>query len=235
MNDESFFDLAMKVIARQATETERAELDALLAREPELKTEFERLQTDVRTAKDALPLVSAAQVAAGELPAYARERLQTKVRQTLGRPQTSGEPEREQKTIWKWWWFLGLATGATAVVLLLLPMFTRPAWPVVQVAVLDTVGAVRGSDTNQVEILKQQWKSFDVQNFDNAAVLEIWETNWPTGDKVTAKVVYDRGAGEVRVSLRGGGKPLQRTFVIERDLAATLQAANAFIEEQAKR
>ena len=56
MNDERFFDLAMKVIARQATEAERAELDARLAREPELRAEFARLQADVRVAKDALPL-----------------------------------------------------------------------------------------------------------------------------------------------------------------------------------
>ena len=64
MNDERFFDLAMKVIVRHATDVERAELDALLAREPELKAEFERLQMDVRTAKDALPLVEATQATA---------------------------------------------------------------------------------------------------------------------------------------------------------------------------
>ena len=40
MNDERFFDLAMKVIAQQATEAERAELDARLVREPGLKPEF---------------------------------------------------------------------------------------------------------------------------------------------------------------------------------------------------
>ena len=34
MNDQHFFDLAMKVVARQADEEERADLDAMLAREP---------------------------------------------------------------------------------------------------------------------------------------------------------------------------------------------------------
>ena len=94
MNDERFFDLAMKVIARQCTDAERAEFDALLARQPELKAEFERLQADVLTAKDALPLVNATAATAGELPAYARERLQTKVRQALGRPAAEQEPAR---------------------------------------------------------------------------------------------------------------------------------------------
>ena len=51
MNDERFFDLAMKVIACQASDAEGAELDALLGREPGLKTEFERLQADARAAK----------------------------------------------------------------------------------------------------------------------------------------------------------------------------------------
>ena len=51
MNDDHFFDLAMKIIAGQATEAERAELDALVARQPELKAELERLRADVRLAR----------------------------------------------------------------------------------------------------------------------------------------------------------------------------------------
>jgi hypothetical protein len=49
----------MKVIARQANDAERADLDALLAREPELRAEFTRLEADARVAKVALPLVAA--------------------------------------------------------------------------------------------------------------------------------------------------------------------------------
>ncbi len=91
MNDQRFFDLAMKVIAHQAKDAERADLDALLAREPELRAEFTRLEADVRVAKDALPLVNAMPATTGEFPAYARERLQTTVRQTLGRPESAAE------------------------------------------------------------------------------------------------------------------------------------------------
>ena len=120
MNDERFFDLAMKVLARQASDAERAELDARLATEPALRAEFERLQADARVAKEALPLVAAAQAATGELPAYARGRLQTKVRQALGRPDTAArEPDR--RLAWGWRWLLGLA-AATAVIVLLLPI-----------------------------------------------------------------------------------------------------------------
>ena len=116
MNDQRFFDLAMKVIARQADDAERADLDALLAREPELRAEFTRLEADARVAKDVLPLVAACTSSTGQFPAYARERLQTTVRQTLGRPESAaGEPSRS--LAWGWRWVLGLA-GATAVVVI---------------------------------------------------------------------------------------------------------------------
>jgi hypothetical protein len=52
-----------------------------------------------------------------------------------------------------------------------------------------------------------------------------WETNWPAGDKMMAKVIYDRAAGEVRVLLHKGDKTQQKTFVIEQDLATTMQEA----------
>lgn len=95
MNDQSFFDLAMKIIARQANDAERANLDALLAHDPELRAKFAQLETDARVAKDALPLIAACTASTGEFPAYARERLQTKVRQTLGRPESAAkEPYR---------------------------------------------------------------------------------------------------------------------------------------------
>ena len=45
----------MKVIARQANDAERADLDTLLAHEPELRAKFTRLEADARVAKAALP------------------------------------------------------------------------------------------------------------------------------------------------------------------------------------
>jgi hypothetical protein len=86
------------------------------------------------------------------------------------------------------------------------------------------------SESNDAGILKQQWKASDIQSFDNPALLANWETNWPAAGKVTAKAIYHRAAGEVRVWLRTSGKPKLQTFAIERDLATTLQKANAFIQ-----
>jgi hypothetical protein len=144
MNDERFFELAMKVIARQASEVERAELDALLARAPQLKAELERLQTDVRTAKDALPLVEATRATAAKLPGYARGRLRTKVRQTLGRPETERGTERSLK--WGWRWMLGLATASAVVLLVAWPLFRTPSAPVIQLAIDTAVASRHGHD-----------------------------------------------------------------------------------------
>lgn len=234
MNDERFFDLAMKVIARQATDAERAELDALLAREPEMRSEFARLQADVRVTKDALPLVDATQATTGELPAYARGRLQTKVSQTLGRPVV--EKELDRSLAWGWRWVLGLAAATAVVLLLLFPVLRTTTAPVIQVAMLDTAGGTRGAETNDVAILQQTWKEAAIQSFAKASEMEAWEKNWPSdGKQPVVKVIYDRAAGEIRVLGRWKGNPFQKTFPIDKDLATALKQANAFVEDQTKR
>src|ERR1019366_6426100 len=138
---------------------------------------LDRLQADVRLAREVLPLVSATEATAPELPAYARGRLQTKVRETLGRPQVPQEDALG--TLWKWRWMLGLAAATAVVLLVLLPLLSRSGSPVIQVAMLDTAGATRGSDTNEVSELRQVWEKAAVDSFTSTEALHAWETNWP--------------------------------------------------------
>jgi hypothetical protein len=227
MNAQSFFDLAMKVIARQATDAERADLGALLAQDPELCAEFDRLETDVRVAKDALPFITASTASTGEFPAYARERLQTAVRQTLGRP-------KEKPRGWRW--AIGLAIATAVVLVLASPLLRTPNSPVIQLAILDMGGGTRGGETNEVATLKETWKGIPVQTFSSVSEVQAWEKNWPTdGGRPAARIVYDRAAGEVRVSGRSQGRVFQKTFPVERDLATTLHQARVFIREQTRR
>jgi hypothetical protein len=265
MNDQRFFDLAMKVIAREATDAERADLRALMAQEPNFQAEFERLEADVRLAKEVVPLINACTASTGEFPAYARERLQTTVRQTFGRPKF---PEKEASRRWwpvlamsvmqrrasatekaprrNWHWVAGLVIAPAVVVLLALLVFRTPNAPVIQLAILDTGGGTRGADItglvtpeagkSEVATLEETWKGIPVQNFSSLSELQAWEENWPTdGGRPAARIVYDRAGEEVRVSGRSQGRVFQKTFPVEIDLATSLQQAKAFIREQTKR
>jgi hypothetical protein len=210
-------------------------LDALVARQPKLKAEFERLQADVRLAREVLPLVSATEATAPELPAYARGRLQTKVRETLGRPQVpGGAPEEDALgTLWKWRWILGLSAATAVMALFLLPILSRSAPPMIQVAMLDMAGATRGSDTNEASLLHQTWEKATVDSFAGTEALRAWETNWPARNKrPVVKVVFDRAAGEVRILGRWKGESFTKTLLVEQDLAATLEQAKSFIKQR---
>ena len=231
MNDDQFLDLAIKAIAGRATEPERAELDGLVARHPELMAEFERLQADARLAREVLPLVSATEATAPEMPAYARGRLQTKVRETLGRPPV---PEDDALgKLWKWRWMLGLAAAMAVVALFLLPALSRSAPPMIQVAMLDTAGATRGSDTNETSLLHQTWEKATVDSFTGTDALHAWETSWPAHNRrPVVKVVLDRAAGEVRILGRWKGESFTKTFLVEQDLAVTLEQAKSFIKQR---
>jgi hypothetical protein len=233
VNDERFFELAMKVITGQASDAERVELEALLAREPELRAEFATLQADARAAKNALSLVNAMETTGGEFPAYARERLQTKVRQTLGRPAAENEPDHIFAWGLRWW--LGLAAVTAIVMLVVLPIFHAPNAPMIQLAMLEN-GSTRGSATDEAALLKQTWQTTEVHSFSDAGALHAWETS-PTDERKqpTVKIIYDATAGEVRVLGRWKEKPLAKTFLIERDLATTLKLVKDYVTEQTKR
>ncbi len=127
---------------------------------------------------------------------------------------------------------LGLAAATAAVVIVALSIFHAP---VIQIAILDTVGGNRGTDMNELATLQGTRKESPVQHFSNSSELEAWEKNWPNGDgRPAAKIIYDPAAGEVRVSGRSRGRVFQKTFLVERDLATTLQQVSAFVREQTK-
>jgi hypothetical protein len=229
MNDQRFFDLAMKVIARQATDAEHAELEQLLATYPELRTEYERLRADVRVAKEALPLVEATQAGAGGFPAYARERLQTRVRQTLGQPVV--EAPHDRGLGWGWRWVMGIA--AAAVLVLLFVMRPDEGQLVIQIAMLDTAGDTRGSNTNELAALQKVWSATPIQSFDSTAALSAWENDAPANSAQSfAKITYDRTAGEVRVVGRIRGARFESNFPVDADLATTLRKADEFVRQQ---
>lgn len=229
MNEQRFLSLAMKVIGGQPTDAERTELDAALAADQELRAQFAKLRGEVAVARGILPLVEAANASAGQLPAYARERLQTKVRQTLGRP-----VEEKRTPMWDWRWFLVLAPAVATIVLLL--WVAVPAGTVVQVAMLDTVGGTRGASEDDKVALQGTWPDLTPEVFSSAEQVDEWEKNWPpSGRAVVVKIIYDKGAGEVRVSGRKANRLFQRTFPVEAGLGSTLKQVESYVADETGR
>lgn len=91
----------------------------------------------------------------------------------------------------------------------------------------------RGASAVDVEAVRQMWKESPVESFSSSAELEAWEKNWPDqGRAPVIKVIYDRSAGEIRVTGYAKGQRFQKAFPIEPDLQTALRRAVSFIEEQ---
>jgi len=67
--DERFLELAMKLIARECSAAEKAELKQMLAEEPELQAQLTKLCASAVIAREVLPLVSAMEATEGEMTA----------------------------------------------------------------------------------------------------------------------------------------------------------------------
>ena len=139
--------------------------------------------------------------------------------------------------VWRWW--IGLATATAAVALIV--VLNRPGPdpklpPVIQVAMLDSVGTVRGTGVQPIELLQQQWQGAKPQEFADAAKLKQWQEGWPVDSKQPAvKITYNRDTQEIRVIARIKSRsPEERVFPLkdEKELPEVLRKVEAFIREQ---
>lgn len=234
MNDDVFFDLAMKSLFGQASDSERQKLESLLSSNPSLKTEFERLRGDVRLAKEVLPLLDAMQAKGADLPGFARQRLELKVRQAFSQKRKEQSADDDQKALaWGWKWLLGLAATVAVAVLVVLPMLLSAPKPQVQIAMLDLAGPTRGVDTNDVAAFLETWRGAPFTNFSYANELSAWEKSWPTSAKqYEIKIIYNRAAAEILVLGKGRGREFGSTFSVGSDLHDALLRAETFIRQQ---
>jgi hypothetical protein len=75
-----------------------------------------------------------------------------------------------------------------------------------------------------------------VHSFSDTEALRAWETSPADGQRQpTIKIIYDTTTGEIRVLGRWKEKPLDKTFLVERDLATTLKLVKDYVAEQTKR
>lgn len=202
--------------------------------------------------KEAAPVINQLGDGPSVLPAHVRARLNSVLDKKfpLAAQPASQEPAAVRKTaveqekpepswleVWRWW--IGLATATAAVVLVVVLNQPGPNLPpVIQVAMLDSVGTVRGTGEKPMEMLQQQWKAAKPQEFDDAAKLKQWQEGWPVDPKQPAvKILYNVDTRELRVLVRSGGTTArEKVFVVNepRELPKALIEAEAFIREKTR-
>ena len=233
MNDERFLELAMKSIAGETSATERAELESALDGDPGRRGEFARLEGQARLAQVVLPLADTTKASVPELPGFVRERLRTKVRLTLGASDAASGDRigTARGTPLAWRWLLGLL-GVTAVLaLVFLPGLLGPRGPVIEVAMFNPAGPVRGASTNETAMLRETWPSSTVREFSDAELLRKWLTDERgPARRPLVRVVYDRATAEIRLTIRRGGSVTERTIPVDTDLRSALEEARKLVE-----
>jgi len=233
VHDEKFLELAMKSIAGQASAAERGELESLFVREPERREEFAQLEAEARLARTVLPWAEAVNASSPGLPGYARERLRTKVRQTLRSSGASGnERAKPTSSVFAGWrWVFGLV-GATAVLaIVFLPKLIGPREPGIEIAMFDPAGPARGASTNEVAIAQELWPSAGLHEFADLRELQAWlGQGGGSVRRPSVRMVYDRPAAEVRVVVRQGARVAETRIPVETDLRSAFGKAREFAE-----
>ena len=184
MDAESFTDLALRVIAREATDDECRALEAELVSAPDCREEFEQLKLTHKIVRVAAPLMQAAQATTPELPAHRVNELRTAVRQHFG---PAANRKKNRVPFGEWvpvmrWLFAGsgLATLGFAVALF---VFANRS---VEVGLYQT-DSVRGGDQG---LSAEDVPSARLLTFDADAPFDQWQ-NQPLTWYERAKVWVD--------------------------------------------
>lgn len=202
--------------------------------------------------KEAAPVINRLGDGPSVLPDHIKARLNSALDKKfpLAAQQAAEEPAAARRTaveqekaepswleVWRWW--IGLATVTAAVALVV--VLNRPGPdpklpPVIQVAMLDSVGTVRGTGVQPMDLLQQQWKDAKPQEFADATKLKQWQEGWPADSKQPAvKITYNRDTQEIRVTARIKSRsPEDMVFPLkdEKELPDVLRKVEAFIREQ---
>ena len=181
MDADSFNALALRVIAREATDDERRALDAELASAPAHRAEFEQMKITHDVLRAAAPLAESTRATTPELPAHRVGELRTAVRQQFGaatRAKASGS------TVWAHllrWVFGGGALAALGFALAMFCFANRT----IEVGMYgaDQVRGEQGLSARDVPAAQ-------VLTFDQDAPFDAWQ-NAPLAWNEHAKIWVD--------------------------------------------
>lgn len=228
IDDPYFTELALKVLAKKATESEQAKLKALLA-EPPLAAEFKRLQQDVAFSREAMSLLGEEPASTPTLTDFERSQLEI-----LYGKRDKIKCKQPQRSSRAWQWLVGLAGGAAVIALLMFANRSTTSTGTIQFAMLDSMGPTRGTNSvlnsKLITALQENFGRTNFTTYSENSQLNAWLNQQPSSGE--AKVVYDRDAGEVRVVYQGKDKQLVNKslpVVKEENLPAVLKQAHDLI------
>lgn len=106
--------------------------------------------------------------------------------------------------------------------------------PVIQVALLDTVGITRGEEDPMRDQFQKAWPAVEVRQFNSSVESRDWLTQWPAARGPVCKIFYDQGSGELKLIAKINGEEKVATFALKNDvseLPQIIQQAQARLVE----
>jgi hypothetical protein len=184
MDAESFTNLTLRVISREATIDECHTLEAEMASAPARREEFEQLKLTHEILRTTMPMTEAMRTTSPELPAYRVNELRTAVRQHFG-PAANRPEVQVGSTVWAHvlrWVFGGGSLAALGFAVAIFCFANRT----IQVGLYSS-DQVRGSDT---ALSPKDVPSAQVVTFESDAPFDQWQ-NQPLAWNEHAKIWVD--------------------------------------------
>jgi hypothetical protein len=166
MDNDSFNQLALRVLAGEATADDRRALETELAATPARKEEFAQLKISHDVLRASAPLTEAAKATGPELPAWRVNELRTAVHQHFG-PEHHHEAPGTLRRVVRW-----LFAGGSVAALGLFIAFISLANKTVAVGLYQT-DAVRGDATT---LAASDVPAAKVVTFAQDAPFDAWQT-----------------------------------------------------------
>ena len=184
MDAESFTALALRVVAREATDDERRALETELAFAPARREEFEQLKLTHEILRTVAPMTEAALAKEPELPAHRVNELRTAVRQHFGPAANRREKEATLGGLIPAlrWLFAGSGVAALGFAVVVFCFANRS----VEIGLYGT-DLARGDDQG---LSAQDVPSAHLVTFDQDAPFDQWQTQ-PLAWNERAKIWID--------------------------------------------
>lgn len=260
MRDE-LLELVMNKATGRASEENLRRIDAILELEPHLWDDYNQWHRDMPALRGVICLAAATAEDRHQLPEHIRKELRARMRAALRRPQPNydrlmelvNKPSNPQPS---WRWAAAPAVGLAAIVIISLVLFNnrpenvapvepevagnhpqQPAPPVIQVALLDIVGATRGPEDPTLKQFQAAWPKVEVHQFSRSARSRDWLSQWPiTANGPVCKIFYNQSEGKLRLIAIVNEQKNETSFELNAvsELPQLIEKAKAQLDEWLK-